>query len=167
MHNLSYIHINQWELRRFSSISPLLSIHPPKLMTGWLFVDITSAQLPLRLSGRPSKLMYDLLFVDIAFTQFASPPTIPPSTQTYVLNSPSLGSSFFLFFFFFWHYCFYFIRLQRLFCTSVVGNSHMIIYLQWKMESLYQGLLDMIFEKQVQASSLKIWNKKLFYFSLV
>jgi hypothetical protein len=29
----------------------------------------------------------------------------------------------------------------------------MIIHLQWQMESLYQGLLDMIFQKKVQASS--------------
>ncbi len=75
-------------------ISPL--VHPSS-MTNRLFVDITFAQLPLHLFSRPSKLMYNLLFVDIAFTQFPFLPTIPPSTQTYVLNSPSLHSPFFFF----------------------------------------------------------------------
>jgi hypothetical protein len=121
-----------------------------------------------------------------------SPPPIQPSIQTHVWFAicwhcfhpiffpsdyptvhPNLCSQltkprFLLFYFLFWHYGFYFIRLQRLFCTSVVSNiSHMIIHLQWKMESLYQGLPDMIFQKKVQASSLKIWKRKLFNFFLV
>jgi hypothetical protein len=75
-------------------------IHPSS-MTNQLFVYITFAQLPLHLSNHPSKLMYDLLVGDIAFTQFPSPSTVSPSTQTYVLNSPSLRSLFFFFSFYF------------------------------------------------------------------
>lgn len=110
MHNLSYIHINQWSVRCFSSNSPLLSIHPPKLMTEWLFVHITSAQLPLELSSCPPKLMYDLLYIDNAFTQLPFPsdyPTIHPNLCSQLTKSRS--PFFFLFF------CSYFTRLQRLF----------------------------------------------------
>jgi len=127
MHNRSYIHMKQWKYRHFSSISALLFVHPPKLMTNWLFVDITSTQLPLQLSSPPSKLMYDLQFVDIAFAQFPPPPTIPPSTQTYVFNSPSLGPPFFIFFFL-WTLLFLFYKVAKvifvpwLLATSVIWS---------------------------------------------
>ncbi len=110
-------------------------IHPSS-MINQLFVDITSAQLPLCLSNCPSKFIYNLLFVDIAFTQFPFPPTIPLSTQTNVLNSPNLHS--FFFFFYFDIIVFILQRCEGYFCTSIVSNiSHMIIDLLWKMESLY------------------------------
>ncbi len=136
MHNVSYIHINQLELRRFLKISP--PVHPSsQTHDQWVFVDITCGRLPFCLSSRSSKLMYDLLFVDIAFTQFPFPPTIPPSTQTYVLNSPSLGSPFFFISFSFDIIVSILQGCKGFFCTSVVSNiSHMIIHLLWKMESL-------------------------------
>ncbi len=153
MCNLLYIHINQWSLRCFSSISCLLSIHPPKLMTNWLFVDITYAQLPLQLSSRPPKLMYNLLFVDNAFTH-SLPLQLSDHPPKLMFSTHQVQFPPFFFYSFILTLLILFIRLRRLFLL-LSSQQHMTIHLLWKMESFIPMSTGYDFSKEGSGQLLK------------
>ncbi len=109
-------------MRGFSSISPLLSNRPPKLMSNLLLIDMASAQLLLP-TIQPSTQVH----VQSAICWHDFHPTSPPiSTNTHVINSPNLGLLFLLIF---RHYCSYLIRMQMLF--MLITSQQYLSYKGW------------------------------------